>query len=93
MFADLLLEKSIQGCGVNRVDGLCVDDVWHATIILEQVDGHIPLPTISEKRCVRGEVRDEPGIEGQIGVLHHKLEVVIGFVEFVVEEQIGLSRN
>jgi hypothetical protein len=35
-------------------------------------------------------VRDEPVIDGKVCMLNHELEIVIGLVEFVPEEQVGL---
>jgi hypothetical protein len=54
----------------------------------EEIDDHVPLPTVADK--IATEEIDEAIIEGKVCVLKRELKVIIGFVELVVEEQVGL---
>lgn len=56
---------------------------------LKEVDNHVPLASVADE--VGREMRDEPVVDGQVGVLDHELEVVVGLVELIVEEQIRLQ--
>lgn len=58
---------------------------------LKDVDHHIPLTTITDE-IVRQEVH-QTIIERLVGVLDRKFEVVVGLVQLIPEEQVGLRAN
>ena len=58
---------------------------------LEQVHDHVPLAAIANELV--GEILDEAVVDGELGVLDGKFEVVVGLVQLVPEEEIGLTRG
>ena len=58
---------------------------------LDEVDYHVPLTTVTDK--VPNEVTNEPVVERPVRLLQRGLEVVIGLVELVPEEQVRLSKR
>jgi len=63
-----------------------VSHIWRR--YLEDIDDHVPLTTITDE-IVRQEVH-QPIIERLVGVLDGEFEVVVGLVQLVPEEQVGL---
>ena len=61
------------------------------TRYLEEVDDHIPLATITNE-VVRQEIH-QPIIERLVGVLDGEFKIVVGLVQFIPEEQVGLDMN
>ena len=55
---------------------------------LEDVDDHIPLATVTDE-VVRQEV-NEPIIERFFGILNGEFKIVVGLVQLIPEEQVGL---
>jgi len=58
---------------------------------LKQVNDHVPLATIANQ--IASKVSNEAIIERTAGFLDCQLEVIIGLVEFIPEEQVGLTRR
>ena len=63
-----------------------VSRVWRR--YLEDIDDHVPLTAITDE-IVRQEVHQSI-VERLVGVLNGKFEVVVGLVQLVPEEQVGL---
>ena len=55
---------------------------------LEQVHDHVPLAAIANELV--GEILDEAVVDGELGVLDGKFEVVVGLVQLVPEEEVRL---
>jgi hypothetical protein len=62
--------------------------VRHMEVDLKQVHDHIPLSTVTNQ--VTGQVIDEAVVERPVSKLDSQLEVVIGLVQLIPEEEVGL---
>ena len=58
---------------------------------LEQVHDHVPLAAITDQLV--SEVLDQTVVNGQFCVLDGELEVVVGLVQLVPEEDVRLARE
>ena len=56
---------------------------------LEQVHDHVPLAAIANELV--SEILDEAVVDGELGVLDGKFEVVVGLVQLVPEEEVRLQ--
>ena len=53
---------------------------------LEEVHDHVPLAAIADELV--SKVLDEAVIDGELGILNGKFEVVVGLVQLVPEEEV-----
>lgn len=86
MLAQLTLEDGVERAGEGRVERLGVDGLGNNAVVLEDIHNHVPLPAVADE-ILRG-VEDNAVIDWEVGVLDGELEVVVGLVQLVPEEQI-----
>ena len=66
-------------------------DMQENKLYLKNVDYHVPLTTVADE--VVGEEGDKPIFKRKLGILNSKLEVVVGLVKFIPEEQVWLEKK
>jgi hypothetical protein len=66
--------------------GLWVNGQWDNTIVLKDVDNHVPLTSVTDE-VVRKEV-NQSVIKRKFCVLNGKLKVIVALVELIIEEQV-----
>lgn len=91
MLAKFGLENSIERSRERRVGRFRVHSLRNDTVGFDQVDNHVPLATVADK--IAREMVDETVVNRKVCILNHKLQVVVGLVQFVPEEEVRLHMN